>query len=84
MMAGPRERAPRLTFRHSFATNLFEDESGIRPIQEPLGHKDVRTPMVYTQIFNLGPSGSRRPVDRFSVWAGTSTQKSTLLRPGGW
>jgi site-specific recombinase XerD len=55
--------ANRHTLGDSFVTHLLEDGYDIRTIQELLGHRDVKTTMMYAHVLNRGGQGVYSPMD---------------------
>ena len=62
-LTGVQKRVSCHTFRHSFVTHLLQDGYDIRTVQELLGHKDVKTTMIYTHVLNRGGRGVKSPLD---------------------
>jgi integron integrase len=60
---GLTKRVTTHTFRHSFATHLLESGTDIRTVQELLGHRDLKTTMIYTHVTKSGPYGVKSPAD---------------------
>jgi len=61
--AGITKRVSCHTFRHSFATHLFENGVNIRVVQELMGHADVKTTEIYTHVMEKDVSAVVSPLD---------------------
>jgi site-specific recombinase XerD len=49
--------------RHSFATHLLENGTDISFIQQLLGHRDIKTTMIYTKVAQKNLKKIKSPLD---------------------
>jgi site-specific recombinase XerD len=61
-VVGLNQRISGHTFRCSVATHLLQQGYDIRTVQELMGHKDVKTTMVYTHVLTRGRLAVRSPL----------------------
>jgi integrase/recombinase XerD len=61
--AGIRKDVHVHTLRHSFATHLLEDGVDIRKIQKLLGHSNLATTQIYTQVSSEEIKKIKSPLD---------------------
>ncbi|MCB0692757.1 MAG: tyrosine-type recombinase/integrase [Saprospiraceae bacterium] len=73
--AGIGKRVTPHILRHCFATHLLDRWTDVRFIQELLGHKDIKTTLIYTHVTTRTLYTIKSPLDDLSL-EGRSWQKA--------
>ncbi len=63
-VAGISRRVSPHTLRHCFATHLLDHGTDVRYIQELLGHKDIKTTLIYTHVTTRKIGQIESPLDK--------------------
>ncbi len=62
--AGITQKVTPHTLRHCYATHLHDEGISIRYVQELLGHKNIKTTLIYTHVSTSTLSSIKSPLDR--------------------
>ncbi|OYT13325.1 MAG: hypothetical protein B6I19_05715 [Bacteroidetes bacterium 4572_114] len=65
--AGIKKNVSFHTLRHCFATHLLENGVSLPIIQQLLGHKSVKTTMIYLHVANIQPLDITSPLDSMDI-----------------